>query len=350
MGGGGPPPSYSARPPNFIRESPLCPCNFRPALGLLQGFGNFSSFSLNMQTEHVLGVDVGGNHVKMAFVDPQGGIHQFQSFATKDFVETGDFTEKLIQTIQYRLLDYNQPVHKVGIGFPGTLTKDRNGTVEIPALPELNGAPTGRRLRDALPDAKVWLANDAKAAALGELLFAPSPPPDSFAFITLGTGIGSAYVEDRKIFLGADGNALELGHIPSRHGLRLEQNIGKQGILNLAGQRLLDFRGETAISRLKPISATEMVVAAGNGDLFAREVFFEVGEILGEGLVSLIRILDVKTILIGGGLSASWDFMRPGCEKVLYQYLTPYYLEALSLSRASLGNDAGLLGAASLCM
>lgn len=303
-----------------------------------------------MITEHVLGVDVGGNHVKMGFVDPQGGIHQFQSYYTKDFVASGDFTQKLIQTIQYKLLDYGQPVNRVGIGFPGTLSKDRNTTLEIPALPELNAQPVGRRLREALPDCQVWLANDAKAAALGELLFAPVRPPDSFGFITLGTGIGSAYVQDRNIFIGADGNALELGHIPSRNGLRLEQNIGKQGILNLATVRIQTYQGETAISRLKPISATEMVVEAGNGDLFCREVFFEVGEILGEALVSLIRILDVKTILIGGGLSASWDFVRPGTEKVLYHYLTPYYLEGLHLSKATLGNDAGLLGAASLCM
>ena len=161
------------------------------------------------ELEYVLGVDVGGNHVKMAFVDGQGGMHQFQSFYTKEFVDTGDFTDKLIKTIQYKMLDYGQPCNGIGIGFPGTLTKDRDYTLEIPALAnELNGKPTGKQIREAFPTCKVRIENDANAAALGELLFGTNQPPDDFAFVTLGTGIGSAYVQDRKIFIGADGNAL----------------------------------------------------------------------------------------------------------------------------------------------
>jgi glucokinase len=143
---------------------------------------------------------------------------------------------------------------------------------------------------------------------------------------------------------------LELGHIISRNGKRLENNIGKQGILDLGALRLSEWKGETVISREKPISATEMVVEASNGDAFCQSVFYEVGEILGEGLVALIRILDVSRILIGGGLSASWDFVKPGTEKVLAQWLPPYYLDKLTLAKAALGNDAGLLGAASLCL
>ena len=284
----------------------------------------------------------------MGFVDPQGNIHNFTSYYTKDFVATGDFTDKLIQTIKFHLIGYDRPVNRVGIGFPGTLSKDRSHTLNIPSLPELLNAPTGLRLREGLANCKVSIANDAKAAALGELHFAKTPPTDTFAFITLGTGIGSAYVHEREIFLG-DANALELGHIPSRNGVVLEKNIGKQGVLNLGAERLATWTAHTAISREKPISATEMVVEAGNGDLFCQSVFYEVGEILGEGLVALVRILDVSTILIGGGLSASWEFVKPGTEKAMAQWLPPYYMDKLILSKATLGNDAGLLGAASLC-
>jgi glucokinase len=99
-----------------------------------------------MSTTYVLGVDVGGNHVKTGFVDPAGGIHQFQSFYTKDFVASGDFTDKLIQTLKFRLLDFGQGVNKVGIGFPGTLSKDRNFTLNIPSLPELSSNDNDRGL------------------------------------------------------------------------------------------------------------------------------------------------------------------------------------------------------------
>lgn len=92
-----------------------------------------------------------------------------------------------------------------------------------------------------------------------------------------------------------------------------------------------------------------MVIGANGGDEFCKEVFAEVGEILGEGLVAIIRILDVKTVLIGGGLSASFEFIKPGFEKVLNQYLTPYYLDKLKIRTATFENDSGLLGAAAIC-
>jgi glucokinase len=92
-----------------------------------------------------------------------------------------------------------------------------------------------------------------------------------------------------------------------------------------------------------------MVIAASEGDSFARQVFYEAGEILGEGLVALIRILDVKTIVIGGGLSASFEFIKPGALRVLLSSLPAYYTEKLDFRIASLGNDAGVLGAASVC-
>jgi glucokinase len=97
------------------------------------------------------------------------------------------------------------------------------------------------------------------------------------------------------------------------------------------------------------MSATKLVVAASDGDLFARQVFNEVGEILGEGLVALVRILDIKTVVIGGGLSASFEYIKPGVLRIMNSLLPGYYTNSLDFRLASLGNDAGVLGAASLC-
>lgn len=92
-----------------------------------------------------------------------------------------------------------------------------------------------------------------------------------------------------------------------------------------------------------------MVAAASEGDDLALKIFDEVGTMLGDGLVSMIRILDITTILIGGGLSASFDYIMPAVTRQLEFWLTPYYLKTLDIKRATLANDAGLLGAASLC-
>jgi glucokinase len=92
-----------------------------------------------------------------------------------------------------------------------------------------------------------------------------------------------------------------------------------------------------------------LVGAAKSSNKIALEVFSEVGEILGEAIVSTIRILDVTEIYFGGGISAGLPFIQPSMEKTINQYLTPYYLKDLKMNRATLENNAGILGAAALC-
>lgn len=301
-----------------------------------------------MMEQYILGVDVGGNHVKMGFVDPQGGLHEFQSFPTAEW-RNQNFIQRLIDNIGFKLVGQRQ-VNKVGIGLPGTISKDRSTPVEITAIPELNGQPLLAMLQQAMPHVSFFLENDANAAAVGEALYVPEMAGKDFIFLTLGTGIGSAAVMDGRLIVGGDGNGLELGHIPSRNGRRLEENIGKAGIIAYATQKLAGWPGDTVIPRDQPLSASRMVVAAENKDQFSREVYAEIGEILGEGIVAVVRILDIKNIVIGGGLSSSFDFIMPGVMKSVNYYLTPYYLKDLKIIRAQLGNDAGLLGAAALCM
>jgi glucokinase len=298
--------------------------------------------------EHFLGIDIGGNHVKTAVVSSDGAIHDFQSYSTATMLESGDFSAALQDIIAFKLVNHKN-IDRIGIGLPGMISADRSTPLDISSIPELNNQDLHKKLSERFPGKMFFLENDANAAALGELLFSKAELPPTFAFITLGTGIGSAFVLNGKIFTGGDGNGLELGHIPSRNGKHLEWNIGKQGVIRLATIRLQEFSGETKIDRNLPVSATKMVVAASEGDAFARSVFFEVGEILGEGLVALVRILDVKTIVVGGGLSASFEYLKPGAIKVMNNLLPSYYTSRLDFRLATLGNDAGVLGAASLC-
>src|SRR5690606_35888996 len=113
-------------------------------------------------------------------------------------------------------------VNQVGIGLPGLISKDRTTTLEIPAIPELNGFNLKQGLKDAYPNVDFYLENDACSAAIGELKFGTSEPSEDFLFITMGTGIGSALVDDGKIFKGARGNGLEMGHMLSRGNAKLE--------------------------------------------------------------------------------------------------------------------------------
>ncbi|OIN56147.1 ROK family protein [Arsenicibacter rosenii] len=302
-----------------------------------------------MSSIQYLGIDVGGTNVKMGIVDAQTGkISNFYSHDTSSWRESGHFMERFGDAIAIQLADHKD-ITKVGIGLPGMINRKRTVPLEITAIPELNGVPMVDILTKRFPNVEFFLENDANAAALGEFYFVEDMNDENYIFITLGTGVGGAAIIDKKVFKGGDGNAMEPGHIPSRNGKVLERNIGKKELLDLANLRRSEYTGATQLPDDGEISTTGLVAAAAEGDKLALQIWTEVGEMLGEGLVSLIRILDIRNILIGGGLSASFEYILPAVQKELDFWLTPYYKDGLSIKRATLGNDAGLLGAASLC-
>ena len=301
-----------------------------------------------MATEY-LGIDVGGTNVKMGLVNAESGsITNFYSHDTGDWRNTGHFVENLGDAISIQLKE-NPDVKKIGIGVPGLITRDRSTLVEITAIPEIDGTPIIPLLKKRFPEHDFFLENDANAAALGEYYFGEEELPEDYIFVTLGTGVGGAAIIDKLVFKGGGGNAMEPGHMPSKNGKVLERNIGKNELLDLANKMRAEYKGETRLPNDGTISTTGLVSAASDGDKLALAIFDEVGTLLGDGLVSMIRILDITTILIGGGLSASFDYIIPAINKQLNFWLTPYYVKTLQIKRATLANDAGLLGAASLC-
>lgn len=296
-----------------------------------------------------MGVDVGGTHLKIGLVSREGEIISFDKEDTKGYREDPrGFSTCFLEVIGKYLAKYPE-VDKVGIGLPGLISKDRTTTLEIPAIPELNGYQLKKNLSEKYPGIVFRMENDANAAALGELKFGTSDPSEDFLFITMGTGIGSALVDDGKIFKGARGNGLEMGHMLSRGNARLETLIGRNGILNIM-ERMIHAYPEKAGELVDKELGTHLLVdTAVKGNPVSLMVFEEVGDILGEAIVSTIRILDVNEVYFGGGISAGLEFMLPSLEKTIRQYLTNYYLHGLKLKKASLENNAGTLGAAALC-
>jgi glucokinase len=303
----------------------------------------------NLMATEYLGIDVGGTNVKMGIVEAETGkITNFYSHETSSWRKSGHFMERLGDAIAIQLAE-NKQVKKVGIGVPGLISRDRKTMIEITAIPEINNFHIVPVLKGRFSSHDFFLENDANAAALGEYYFGEDKLPEDYIMVTLGTGVGGAAIIDKLVFKGGGGNAMEPGHIPSRNGKVLERNIGKNELLDLANKMRSAFVGKTKLADDGTISTTGLVAAAAEGDELALNIFSEVGQMLGDGLVSMVRILDITTILIGGGLSASYDYIMPSVNKQLNYWLTPYYLQTLDIRKATLGNDAGLLGAASLC-
>ena len=235
----------------------------------------------------------------------------------------------------------------IGIGAPnGNYYKN---TIEYAAnLPWKGIIPFAKMVQDKFK-VPVKLTNDANAAAVGEMMYGAAKGMKDFIMITLGTGVGGAAIIGKKVFTGGRGNAMEPGHTPSANGKVLERNIGKNELLDLANNMRREYTGETQLPDDGSISTTGLVAAAADNDKLALQVFERVGELLGENLCHLVAILDINLILIGGGLSASFDYILPSMKRKLNQWLTKYHASDLTIKRATLGNDAGLLGAASLC-
>ncbi len=296
-----------------------------------------------------LGIDIGGTNVKMGVVDAEtGNLSNFYAHDTASWRNSGRFLQSLGDAISLQLIE-EPTISKCGIGVPGLITRDRQSLIEITAIPEINGAAIIPYLSERFPNCEFFLENDANAAALGEYYFGEEKLPEDYIFVTLGTGVGGAAIIDKKVFKGGGGNAMEPGHMPSKHGRVLERNIGKVELLDLANEMRANYKGNSVLADDGSISTTGLVAAAAGGDELALQIFDEVGSILGDGLVAMIRILDITTILIGGGLSASYDYIMPAVYRQLNYWLTAYNLKTLKIGRATLGNDAGLLGAASLC-
>lgn len=301
------------------------------------------------QDAHFLGVDVGGTHLKIGLVDRTGKILDFVKEDTIPYREDPEgFGPCFIKGLGKYLEKYPE-VTQVGIGLPGMISKDRTTTLEIPAIPDLDGFNLKAGLEEKYPDYKFTLENDAAAAAIGEFYFGKDDPAQNFLFITMGTGIGSALVLDGEVFKGSRGNAMEMGHMLSKGSARLETLIGRQGILNIMG-RMIAAYPEKAGKLLGAELGTHLLVdTAKEGNPVSLMVFEEVGMILGEAIVSTIRILDVTEVYFGGGISAGLEFMMPTLERTIKQYLTSYYGKGLVLKKATLENNAGTLGAAALC-
>jgi len=297
---------------------------------------------------HFFGIDIGGSNVKIGLVDSEEGIINKVKHPTIDLRENGGFVDNFINVLKSEFEKFPE-VEEIGIGVPGTISLDGRSTLELPNLEDLDNTALVDALESFFQGKSFYLENDAHVAALGEYYFGTEKLPENYVFITLGTGVGAAAIINKKVFKGGDGNAMELGHIMSHNGKELEHIIGKAGLTDMVNRYLKKSKNSLLGANLSSWDTKTLVSAAQDKDKVALKIFKKIGLFLGEALVSTIRLLDIKTIIVGGGISQSYDFVYKPMKKVLVNNLTPYYTDKLEIKKASLGNNAGILGAAALC-
>ena len=302
--------------------------------------------------EKFLGVDIGGTNVKFGIVTSKGVLENKVKYPTAEVVaRTGKFIDGFIQCIQEQL-DANKDakISKIGIGLPGLLSKDRTTTQVLQNIPSLNNTNLIKELGKAYPKINFAIENDANAAALGEYYFGEAKTPESFAMITLGTGIGGAAIIDGEIFLGGNGNGMEIGHMVRTSRKTFEDLMGKRGIVGGAENLLRKSEEPSLLRELDTITAKDVEKAAKKGDKIALKVYSKLGKYLGENIVSVVRVLDVDTIILGGGVASTLKFFKKKMHKSVEEFLPRSITARLTVEPATLANEAGIIGAASLCM
>jgi len=271
----------------------------------------------------------------------------------------------------------------VGIGVPGIIDMQTGMVRESPNLPGWSDYPVRDEIEKRL-GAPVILENDANVAAFGEKWLGVGRQVGDMAMLTLGTGVGGGIVLDGKIWHGMTGMAGEFGHMtvdpegqPCGCGNRgcLEQYASATAIVRMAREAIAagDAPGLTkaAISDLE-LSAKEIYNLAIRGDEQAVWIFRKVGRALGIALAAMVNGLNLQMYVIGGGVCSAWDAFSPTIFEELRQRSTVYaatgpadplrmslnasgQVEAggerkTIITRALLGSDAGLFGAARLPM
>jgi glucokinase len=250
----------------------------------------------------------------------------------------------------------------IGMGTPGSVDREK-GTV-IGAY-NLNWK-TLQSVREQIESGtgiQFTLDNDANVAALGERWKGAGENNPDVIFMTLGTGVGGGIIAEGNLLHGVAGCAGEIGHVTvDPYGFEctcgkvgcLETVASATGVVRVARQLSEEYAGDSELKRRlddgQDISSKDVFVLAEQNDPFALMVVDKVCFYLGLACGNLGNTLNPSSIVLGGGVSAAGEFLRSRVEKYFNEYTFPQVRESTQIKLAQLGNDAGVIGAASLAL
>lgn len=308
---------------------------------------------------YVFGIDVGGTTVKMGLFQNDGTVVDKWEIPTR--TENGgekvlpDIADAILGKMAEKHID-RKDVAGVGVGVPGPV--DGQGIVHRAVNLGWGVFNMEETLSGLLDGMVVKGGNDANVAALGEMWKGGGQGYSNLVAVTLGTGVGGGIIIDGKILTGATGAGGEIGHIHIQDGEAdqcgcgnygcLEEYASATGVVRLAG-RTLAASDMDSVLRAGEVSAKTVFDAVKAGDALAISVAEQFGEYLGKGLAAIAGVVNPEIFVIGGGVSKAGE--------VLFQYIQPAYQKYVfhgskdaKFALATLGNDAGIFGAAKLVL
>ncbi|BAV02958.1 ROK family glucokinase [Lactococcus formosensis] len=314
----------------------------------------------------IIGIDLGGTSIKFGILTLEGEVQDKWAIPTNILSDGKHIVPDIIESINHRLNLYNLDKSDfigIGMGTPGTVDIE---AATVRGAFNLNwadvqevGAPISEGV--GLP---FILDNDANVAALGERWVGAGENQPDVVFITLGTGVGGGIVAAGNLIHGVVGAAGEIGHIVvephdgfactcGNYGC-LETVTSATGVVRLARKFAEEYEGNSEIKANidngDEVTSKDIFIAAEAGDAFALSVVDKFAYYLGFACANLGSTLNPAAIVIGGGVSAAGEFLRSKVETYFQKYSFSTVRDSTKIKLAELGNDAGIIGAASLAL
>jgi len=304
-----------------------------------------------------IGVDLGGSHVLATLVEDDGTITERSD---RDIVDRG--FDAGIATIAAAIDDVlsrtkEKLVAGIGLGSPGNVDLDTGTIIYSPNF-GWRDVPLGQRLRErfTLP---IFIANDARCAALGEHTYGTGRNTPNFVMLTLGTGIGGGILAEGKLLIGNSAGAGEFGHHQIRGVDGFYCNCGKIGCFEAqaSGTGLIRHalaiadsfpRSELVAGKREKLGSKSIRRAAEAGDPHALAAWLRYVDDLSRGLANIIAFVNPEVIALGGGVASAGDFMLDAVRPRVDELTTMVPRGRTQIVTAALGNDAGAVGAATM--
>jgi glucokinase len=323
-----------------------------------------------------IGVDLGGTNLRIAAVTAEGELLEKVTLGSRGAPTPHHVIDQMCNAIQGLTGKYKRSGKFLGtgIGIPGIIDLQAGMVRASANLPGWKDYPVraeiDRRLGLQESGTRIVLDNDANVAALGEQWLGAGRGVENMAVVTLGTGIGGGIVLGGKIWHGMHGMAGEFGHVTLEPEGPLcgcgnrgcaESYASASAILRMAREAIAsgDAPSLASASADPEFGAQSIYNLALQGDPHARRIFQTMGRYLGILLAGMINVLDLEVFVIGGGVSSAWDAYSPSMFAELRARSTVYASTASKakedadsrgrttiITRALLGGDAGLYGAA----
>lgn len=296
----------------------------------------------------LLGIDIGGTNFKYAI----SNLDNLEINTHSIKIEPNSSKQFILNKID-ELLELNSNIKSIGIGIPGIINTD--GTIKIlPNLPNWENYNLKKYLNDKY-NIPIYIDNDANIAAIAELYEGKGREFNNFVFITLGTGVGGAIIIDKKIYRGDSNSSGEIGHLiidknqtfqsnknKFRQGI-VEEIVGRKAILNYASKQKNKYLG-SKLSKLDNYDVKEISIFAEQGDELCLEIIKYTAYNLALAIISTLTLLDIHTVIIGGGISQS-SILLNEIEKVVKDRSLPNITENFRLLNARFSSNSGVIGA-----